>query len=103
MQSYSGGAWYRKTVTLPSAKRVTLDLGAVAATAEVRVNGQPAGIRISPPWQFDLSKVAKPGENRIEVLVHNTLANHYTTIPTRYRGTPTSGLLGPVTLQVEGK
>jgi hypothetical protein len=42
----------------------------------------------------------KPGENRIEVLVFNTLANHYLTIPTRYRGELTSGLLGPVTLEV---
>ena len=30
----------------------------------------------------------------------NTLANHYLTIPTRYRGELTSGLLGPVMLQV---
>ena len=44
------------------------------------------------------SKQVKPGENRIEVLVFNTLANHYVTIPTRYRGDLTSGLLGPVTL-----
>jgi gluconolactonase len=48
----------------------------------------------------DISKQVKPGENRIEVLVFNTLANHYLTIPTRYRGEPTSGLLGPVTLRV---
>jgi hypothetical protein len=34
------------------------------------------------------------------VLVYNTLANHYVTIPTRYRGDVTSGLLGPVTLEV---
>ena len=37
--SYSGGAWYRKTVTIPAAKQVTLNLGNVVASAEVRVNG----------------------------------------------------------------
>jgi hypothetical protein len=31
-----------------------------------------------------------------------TLANHYLTIPTRYRGDLTSGLLGPVTLKLTG-
>ena len=103
LRSYSGGAWYRKTVTIPSAKQVVLDLGDVAASAEVRVNGRPAGVRVSPPWRFDITKLAKAGENRIEVLVHNTLANHYTTVPTRYRGEPTSGLLGPVTLQFSSK
>ncbi len=101
--SYSGGAWYRKTVTLSAGQTtgtVRLDLGKVAASAEVRVNGRPAGIRPAPPWTFDIAPFVKPGENRIEVLVYNTLANHYTTIPTRYRGSTVSGLLGPVRLEV---
>ncbi len=103
LECYSGGAWYRKTVTLtPHHVRggVTLDLGKVVATAEVRVNGQAAGIRVAPPWRVDVSKHVKAGENRIEVLVFNTLANHYLTIPTRYRGDLTSGLLGPVSMEV---
>jgi len=45
----------------------------------------------------------KAGENLIEVLVCNTLANHYLTVPTRYRGKLTSGLLGPVTIQIAEK
>ncbi len=103
LECYSGGAWYRKTVTLTTEQSrgdVILDLGQVVATAEVRVNGQLAGIRVAPPWRVDISKQVQPGENRIEVLVFNTLANHYLTIPTHYRGELTSGLLGPVTLQV---
>ncbi|HUT14136.1 MAG TPA: glycosyl hydrolase [Thermoguttaceae bacterium] len=103
LECYSGGAWYRRTVTLTAEQargEVALELGKVVATAEVRVNGQVGGIRVAPPWRVDISKQVKPGENRIEVLVYNTLANHYLTIPTRYRGELTSGLLGPVTLEV---
>ena len=96
LASYSGGAWYRKTVTIPAAKEVVLDLGDVVASAEVRINGKPAGVRVAPPWKFDISKLVHPGENRIEVLVCNTLANHYLTVPTGYRGKASSGLLGPV-------
>jgi hypothetical protein len=106
LECYSGGAWYRKTVTLTpeqAKSAVTLDLGKLTATAEVRVNGATAGIRVAPPWRVDISKQVKAGENRIEVLVYNTLANHYLTIPTRYRGDLTSGLLGPVTLQFAEK
>ncbi len=80
-----------------------LDLGKVIATAEVRVNGERAGIRVAPPWRVDVSKWVKPGDNRIEILVFNTLANHYLTIPTRYRGDLTSGLLGPVTLETTAR
>ena len=100
--SYSGGAWYRKTVTLPAAKQVVLDLGIVVSTVELRVNGQSAGVRVAPPWTFDLTTLAKPGENRLELLVYNTLSNHYTSIPTMFRGSTAAGLLGPVTLQVFG-
>ena len=99
--SYSGGAWYRKTVKLPAAKSVTLDLGDLVSSAEVRVNGKPAGIRVAPPWTYDLTGLVRPGDNRIEVLVCSTLANHYLTIPTQYRGSTVAGLLGPVRLQVE--
>lgn len=103
LECYSGGAWYRKTVALSpdqASGQLTLDLGQVAATAEVRVNGQRAGIRVAPRWRVDISNQVKPGENRIEVLVYNTLANHYLTIPTRYRGESTSGLLGPASLKL---
>ena len=76
-----------------------LQLGGVAATAEVHVNGKLAGIKIAPPWTVDISKFIKSGENRIEILVYNTLANHYGTIPSSYRGLPISGLIGPVRLE----
>lgn len=101
LASYSGGAWFRKAVSLTAeqARRVVvLDLGSVAASAEVHVNGQLAGIRVAPPWKVDVSRFVRSGANRVEVLVYNTLANQYQTIPTRYRGSPVSGLLGPVSL-----
>ena len=79
--------------------RVTLDLGNVGS-ANVRVNGKPAGIKVAPPWTLDITHLVTLGENRIEVLVRNTLANHYVTIPTHYRGQTVSGLLGPVVLHV---
>jgi hypothetical protein len=65
----------------------------------VHVNGRPAGARVAPPWTVDISAFVQAGENRLEILVYNTLANHYGTIPTRYRGSPESGLLGPVRLE----
>ncbi|MDQ1256082.1 MAG: hypothetical protein QG656_678 [Candidatus Hydrogenedentes bacterium] len=102
LADYSGGVWYRKTVTLTPEQtqgRVTLDLGKVCATAEVRVNGDSAGVKLTPPWTVDISKQVKPGANRIEILVYNTLANHYATIPTRYGGASESGLIGPVSIQ----
>jgi len=103
LKAYSGGIWYRKKLFIDpadSGKRLELDLGNVVSTAEVLINGKSAGIKLTSPWRFDISGLTIAGENRIEILVYNTLANHYTTIPTRYPGSLVSGLLGPVTLNI---
>ncbi|MGL4941834.1 MAG: glycosyl hydrolase [Thermoguttaceae bacterium] len=106
LETYSGGIVYGKTVSLdPSqfvaGKRTILDLGRVVSSAEVFVNGKPAGIRVASPWKFDITDLIKPGDNTIDVHVYNTLGNHYITIPTRYRGQIESGLIGPVTILQE--
>ena len=103
LRTYSGGIRYEKTVILDSATlrdggKIELDLGRVVSSAEVLVNGKSAGIKVAPPWRFDITKLLKPGENKIEVEVYNTLGNHYLTIPTRYLGQTESGLIGPVHL-----
>ncbi len=106
LNNYSGGVRYRTTVTLTAEQArgdLTLDLGRVVATAEVSVNGQKAGVRPAPPWTFDVAGLLEPGENDLEVLVYNTLANHYQTIPSLYRGEPTSGLFGPVRVLTRGE
>jgi hypothetical protein len=72
----------------------------VIATAEVLVNGKTAGVRVASPWRVEATGLLKAGENTIEVLVYNTLANHYQTIPSNYRGNPVSGLIGPVTVDL---
>ena len=104
LATYSGGAVYSRRVKLerPHLRgKVLLDLGKVASAAEVHVNGQAVGVRMAPPWRFDVTRLVVEGENRIEVKVVNTLANHMSTYPTRYvyEGQTVSGLLGPVTIQ----
>ena len=105
LMTYSGGMWYRKMIILStlqaSSAKVTLDLGELVSSAEVSINGKPAGKRLTPPWQFDLSGKVKPSENRLEVLIYNTLGNYYLTTPSRYAGSAKSGLIGPVRLLFE--
>ena len=82
-------------------KKAVLNLGDIVATCEVKVNGVSAGILLSSPYQLEITQLLKPGKNEIEVLVYSTLANHYQTIPTPYRGDPKAGLIGPVSLLFE--
>ncbi|MDP4196724.1 MAG: glycosyl hydrolase [Bacteroidota bacterium] len=106
LHCYSGGAWYRRNLKLtPEQKNdeVVLDLGHVVSSAEVIINGQNAGIRLAPPYCFDISRFVREGDNKLEVLIYNTAANHYSTIPTRYIGSLESGLIGPVKLRFSEK
>ncbi len=102
---YSGGAVYGKTITVTkeqTQKRTVLSLGDVCATAEVRINGKSVGVLVCQPWELDVTGFLTEGENRIEIEVYNTLANHYRSIPTNYHGpTYKSGLIGPVELRFE--
>lgn len=102
LRTYSGGMWYRKTIVITpgqaGSESLVLDLGDVVSSAEVVINGKSAGKRLSPPWKFDLTGLVKPGENRLEVLIYNTLGNFYLTTPSKYIGSTKSGLIGPVRL-----
>lgn len=102
LRTYSGAAWYATDFTLDEkpAGRVVLDLGDVVATARVLVNGHEAGLRLMPPWRFDVTEWVKPGKNRIEVRVCNTTANVFLSSPTAYRGDTKAGILGPVRIEV---
>ncbi len=103
-RTYSGGMRYRKTVqiaALQKQEKLFIDLGSVVSSAELWVNGKRVGEKVAGPWRFDITSFVISGANKIEVIVYNTLANHYLTVPTGYGGDTTSGLMGPVRLERE--
>ena len=105
LETYSGGVRYRHTFVLDALPdgSLSLDLGQVRGTAEVRLNAQAVGVRILSPYCFDLTPFATVGENRLEILVLNTLAPYLNAVsPTHYvrPGQAVSGLFGPVRLIV---
>lgn len=110
---------------------VYLDLGVVKDLAEVRLNGKPLGVVWTAPWCVDISGVLNAKGNLVEILVVNQWPNRMigdlmlplekriakatikgaqsfaqTTLTSEDSLVP-SGLLGPVTIQVnsaiEGK
>jgi hypothetical protein len=103
LNNYSGGVCYATDIQLDAStdnNRLFIDLGNVAGTAEVMINGRKAGVKVAPPWKLDITPFLSKDKNHIEVLVYNTLANHYQTIPSRFRGNSVSGLMGPVKILV---
>jgi hypothetical protein len=53
-----------------------LDLGTVAAAAEVWLNGERLGARAWQPYWFHTGKALRSGQNELRIRVTNTLANY---------------------------
>jgi hypothetical protein len=74
---YSQGVSYRETFNVPSEEgRYVVSLPKWhGSVAKVLVNGQPAGFIAAPPWECDVTRQIKRGENQVEVVVIGTLKN----------------------------
>ena len=115
---YSGTATYSSTFNIKKeniGNDLFIDLGKVGVMATVKINGIDVGTTWIAPFNLDITKAVKEGENTIEVEVVNVWRNRITgdkTIPETERTTSylfdsttpeeeliSSGLLGPVTIQ----
>jgi hypothetical protein len=115
---FSGLATYTAAITLAADPALSeLDLGDVRESAEVFVNGRPAGIAIMRPYRVRVAGLLKPGRNTIEIRVANLWNNQIVAMPKSVSRVPgpgygiteilygpkerplmSSGLLGPVRL-----
>ena len=123
-KEFSGTARYESSFQWKGAAGAPawLDLGEVAHTARVFLNGKPAGISWAPPHRVDLTGMLAVGENHLTIEVTSLAANRIAGLDRRkvpwkrfhdinfasrdYKGFDASnwppfpsGLLGPVTLQ----
>ena len=126
-EAFSGTAVYTATFAPPGGQMWQLDLGRVAESARVRLNGRDLATLIGPPYRLVLGPSQLRRTNTLELFVTNLSANrirdldrrgvswkkfYNVNFPARYpenRGTDglfsaagwqplESGLLGPVTL-----
>jgi hypothetical protein len=73
-----------------------IDFGNVGQNIRLYCNGTDLGIRVCPPYSFDLSSVLKDGENELIAYVSNTLANSIKDGGSKFMVIPASGITGPV-------
>lgn len=93
---FSGNIRYRTCLNLEFPGDWGIDLGYVGVTARLTVNGKDLGIRICPPYRWDISEVAMEGENLLEIEVANTLVHRVRDRFSEYMQIKPGGLLGPV-------
>ncbi len=75
---YSGTAFYSCKFNidkLPKGKQVVINLGSFSVMAKVTINNIYAGGLWTAPYQLDITKLVKAGENDLKVEVVNTWVN----------------------------
>jgi hypothetical protein len=103
LENYSGGISYSQSVILPeftNNEKFILSLGEVVSTAQIIIGNKLVGTLVSPPFEIDITAFVSQGENTIEIIVYNTLYNHYKTIPSKYNPEQKSGLIGPAEIRI---
>jgi len=114
---YSGTAYYHNTFKIDKlikGMNYIIDLGIAKSIAKVFINGIEMGGAWTPPYQVDITKALKPGENKVEIKVVNTWQNRIigdallpkdqrkavvTFGPNAKTALESSGLLGPVKIE----
>ena len=81
MKYFSGTATYTRALCsvppelLGHGRRLFLELGKVEVMARVALNGRDMGLLWKPPFLVDVTDVARPGANALEVRVVNLWIN----------------------------
>lgn len=75
---YSGTAVYRKNLTVDAItpnEQCILRFKKVGDAARIVLNGKEVGTVWCSPWEIDITKEVKAGENKLEIYVVNSLMN----------------------------
>lgn len=106
---YGGKLIYKATFNIADEMPTTLDLGRVCDSAEVTLNRQNLGCRISSPYRFDISKAVKKGRNELIVEVATNPARAgvndvrqkmlISVSAATFTALEPVGMLGPITVQ----
>jgi hypothetical protein len=67
MSEFKGFACYETTFALDNKKPLLLEISDTSGSVEVYMNGDTAGMRITPPYHYDLSNLARKGKNYLAV------------------------------------
>ena len=99
MPDFSGRIRYTtafEKTELPFVEETGIDLGEVGQTSHLWCNGQDMGVRVCPPYRYDLTKALREGKNELVIEVSNTLANAIKDGLSQKLVIPASGLLGKI-------
>jgi hypothetical protein len=86
LSEFKGFACYETTFVLDSPKPLLLEISDTSGSVEVFMNGETAGMRIKPPYRYDLSSLAQQGKNYLAIEVAINLGKMGRVTPEQIQG-----------------
>jgi hypothetical protein len=85
LSKFTGFACYETIFALDNEKTLLLEISDTAGSVEVFMNGETAGMRIKPPYCYDLSSLARQGKNylAIEIAINMGKIDSVTSLPAK--------------------
>jgi len=103
MPHFVGTIRYERDLVCAASGCMLLDLGDAGETAEVFLDGESRGVRLTPPYRFSLGELDAGRAYHLAVEVTNTPVYRVHDKFSVYQPIHASGLIGPVTLLSEEK
>lgn len=99
VRDFSGHMKYETSFDLAEKGKYILDLGYAGEIAQVYVNGQDAGKKLFPPYEFDISDYAVAGKNKLDIIITNHNGYSRRDYFSAFMLMEASGLIGPVVIK----
>lgn len=100
LPNFSGTLRYKAYFNHSGGEKAEISVGMAYETVILRLNGKSAGVKVCPPYTFEVDNLKK-GENLLEIDVVNTLANYVCDPFSRTDVFEPVGLMGPVCMAEE--
>lgn len=95
---FSGTIRYECDVTLNDIKQMILQIDNVIEAVEVVINGKNAGVRISAPYEYNITEHLQKGKNHIQINLATTLFYSQRDLLSLLAATEPMGIIGSVKL-----
>ena len=96
---FSGRIEYEAGFDAPKARKCYLEIESVGENAELYVNDKYCGMRICPPYRFDVTDALKEKDNKMTIKVYTTLGNSVKDPVSMFTAIEPTGAFGSVKLK----
>jgi hypothetical protein len=96
---FSGRIEYKAKFDFCSGKKVFIEFENIGENAELYLNGKHCGMRICPPYRFDVSEAIEKTDNDLLLKVYTTLGNSVKDPVSMFTAIEPTGAFGKVKIK----